>query len=147
MNKSGTLEINSIDDMIRFRRIIAEAQGNIGLFWMTQDLDSVIPVETSTVQDIVANKVSLPKFISTQVTHADAWKNIPESTRVNAGGELENHKSIPRGFVAFEFEKHTFIIVGGDWLDEPTAEKIATAFGLTGAKYITYKNTDYNAQP
>ena len=53
MDVKGTLEINSIQELIRIRQVIASAQGNIGLFWMNKDLTDVIPVEMDTVQHMV----------------------------------------------------------------------------------------------
>lgn len=147
MDIKGTLEINSIQELIRIRQVIASAQGNIGLFWMNRDLTDVIPVEMDTVQHMVEDKVTLPQFLSTQKTHAQAWQELPYDERVNAGGDIKNHKSIPRGFVAFDIKKNEFVIVGGDWLNDGVASQIAEAFGLSGAKYTLFKNPDYNAQP
>ena len=140
------LKIGSIDELIRFRQIIAAAKGNVGLFWVDKDFNDILPVETSTVQDIVSSNVSLPDYVSTQKTHASAWKEIPEETRLAMGGNIDNHKSIARGFVAFDIAKDTFVIVGGDWLDDAMAERIANTFGIDGSKYTKYQNADYNAQ-
>ena len=146
MLNSGKLEINNIEELIKVRQIIAAAKGNIGLFWLNKEMSKVLVSNVNTVQDIVGGMNELPKFISTQKTHEDAYKEFAAEQIIQAGGNPNLYRLLPRGFVAFDIKNDKFIIVGGDWLNETTKKIIADAFEINIADTVLFPNSDYNFQ-
>jgi hypothetical protein len=136
------VEINQI---IKCRKIIASAKGNIGLFWMNKDLNDVLEAEMITVQDCAAVSVDICEWLSVQKTHEQAFRDFPADEILKRGGDPKNYRSLPRGFVAFSVDKDIFYIVGGDWLAAHSViETIKKVFELTGTNIKTTINSDYN---
>ncbi len=144
MFNAGTLEINSIEELIEVRKTIANAKGNIGLFWLCKDFKKIIMSNVASVGGSAGVFNGYPKFISTQVTHEAAYEEISKKEIQQAGGKLSSYKSLPRGFISFDIKNNRFIIVGGDWLDEKTSKVIAAAFGIDITQVQLFKNEDYN---
>jgi hypothetical protein len=147
MNLISKLKINNKEELFKYWAIIESAEGNIGLFWLNKGLTTVIASNMTSVRALVDNKDDLPNYIANQAQHIDAFKDIPPAVIKEAGGDPAWHKSIPRGFIVFDIKNNSYIIIGGDWLDDKTAATIGKAFNISRDKIRTYIIADYNILP
>ncbi len=131
-----------IKNVVRIRKCASANEGEVGLFWIGNK-GKIFTADKNKVIDLANNLTEIPEWISTKRTHEQSFKDFDKGTIIDEGGDPTNHRSLPRGFVAYDVENSIFRIVGGDWLDSATEQKIKDAFNINvpAAKYI---NGDYN---
>lgn len=130
----------TIIKIARLRQIIASQKGKIGLYWLSKDFNNVIPTDIQTLSDNTNGLNAIPENLVVVKGHQRAWEEMEEEIKEQNGGNPEKigWRSLPRGFVGYSTKEEKFFIVGGKWLSENIANKIARAFDINEPIEIIY---------